>query len=444
MELRKLVCLAPGGVASDLLEHLQQGGWQVHIAGDVATARRSLRGNGFLVGLLCIERLDDRLGAAIRDLLLGHNDLEWIGLFDAACLDLPACSELILNHLADYHTLPVDADHLLPALGHAYGRARLGARAQAGSTAAGDAQIIGRSAAIRRLLRDIDKVAAVDAPVMISGASGSGKELAAQAIHRKSRRADGPFVAINCSTLPGTLIQSELFGYEKGAFTGASQGRRGFIEAAAGGTIFLDEIGDLPIDLQTNLLRFLQEHTINRVGSTRSLPVDVRVVAASHVDLEQAIGAGRFRADLYYRLNVLPLSVPTLGERREDIALLAEHFFHLHAGERNPRLKGFSPAAMRALESHEWPGNVRELLNRIRRAMVMAEGRLITSADLGLQDAHSAARPLELDEARASAERLAIQQSLQRADNNVSRAARELGVSRMTLYRLLEKHQIES
>ena len=248
--------------------------------------------------------------------------------------------------------------------------------------------------------------------MLVNGESGSGKELTAQAIHRHSSRAEGPFVPVNCGAIQATLIQSELFGHEKGAFTGANKEGRGLIEAANGGTIFLDEIGDLSLDLQINLLRFLQEKTINRVGSTRSIRVDARVIAATHVDLEKAVAAGTFREDLFYRLNVVPLRVPSLRERHDDIGVLAEHFFQQFAAEKGPQLKGFSRRAMVAMGEHVWPGNVRELINRVRRAMVMTEGRLIGPTDLGLEEREDGRAWDALEEARTRAERGAISVSL--------------------------------
>jgi transcriptional regulator with PAS, ATPase and Fis domain len=263
-------------------------------------------------------------------------------------------------------------------------------------------------------------------------------------VHNHSSRSKGPFIAVNCGAIPASLIQSELFGYERGAFTGAAREKKGLIESAAGGTLFLDEIGDLPIELQANLLRFLQEGLINRVGSSQSISVDVRVIAASHMDLEQAVKSGHFREDLLYRLNVLPLMVPPLRERKNDLELLSNHFFEVFSHDKSPRLTGFNNRALNAIRAYDWPGNVRELINRIRRAMVMSEGRMITPDDLGLPEQALARTGEALEDARIRAERDAISDCLLGSGNNISRAARDLGVSRMTLYRLMEKHGVNA
>jgi DNA-binding NtrC family response regulator len=344
----------------------------------------------------------------------------------------------------DHVTMPVEAQRLAATLGHAYGRATLRPGIAAAQSGVRTVPIVGQAPTIMRLLRQVQRVAKVDAPALICGESGTGKELVAQAIHSSSKRAAAPFVVVNCGAIPASLIQSELFGHEKGSFTGADRLRRGLVETADHGTLFLDEIGDLPLDMQTNLLRFLQEGTIDRVGGTRPIRVDVRVIAATHVDLEAAVASGAFRKDLYYRLNVLPLSMPPLRERGEDIMLLAQHFFDKFAADRGGRLKGFSRRAMVAMAAHSWPGNVRELINRIRRAMVLAEGKLIVPADLGLEQASEKPIHMALDEARLNAERHAISECLQVAGQNVSHAAKQLRISRMTLYRLMAKHRISA
>ena len=431
--------------------------WDVHMAGSLADARRRLEARPCLVGLLAPGAADTLSpdDEALEALLRHYWQMHWVVLLSAEQAAQPGWRQLVLEYCSDYHTLPVETLRLRHALGHAHGMAVLretraqrsvnGSAANSGAahSAAANCALTGLSPAIAALRRQISKVAGAGAPVLIWGESGSGKELVAKAVHAQSTRRNGPFVPINCGAISATLIQSELFGYEKGAFTGAARAKRGLIESAQGGSIFLDEIADLPMELQANLLRFLQEKTIYRLGATQSVSVDVRVIAASHVKLQEAVARGAFREDLYYRLNVLALDVPPLRQRREDLADLAEHFFQQFGSERAPGVRGFSTRALQAIRDYDWPGNVRELINRVRRAMVMAEGRLIVPQDLGL--APERAPLLEaaaLDEARIRAERDAIDASLQRAGRNISLAARDLGVSRMTLYRLLAKHGI--
>ncbi|HWH84512.1 MAG TPA: sigma-54 dependent transcriptional regulator [Burkholderiaceae bacterium] len=442
MEERRVLCISVKYSDGAWVQRLSGDGWKVEFAPDLSTAHRQLQEQPYLVSLLVPGRVGPDACTELGNFLRGHSGLEWVGAFEPEVVALPACRDLIVDHLFDHHTLPVNPVQIAATLGHAHGRAALRRAARAERAPMRDGSIVGTSPAARELLRQIMRVCKVDAPILVRGESGSGKELTAQAIHRHSSRAKGPFVPVNCGAIQATLIQSELFGHEKGAFTGASKEGRGLIEAADGGTIFLDEIGDLSLDLQINLLRFLQEKTINRVGSTRSIRVDARVIAATHVDLEKAVANGTFREDLFYRLNVVPLRVPPLRERRADVAELAEHFYEQYGAEKSPQLKGFSRTAMLALSEHDWPGNVRELINRVRRAMVMAEGRLIGPVDLGLAE-RDESRPWDaLEEARTRAERGAISVSLQQAGRNVTEAARQLGVSRMTLYRLMAKHGI--
>ncbi|WP_298235189.1 sigma-54 dependent transcriptional regulator [uncultured Azohydromonas sp.] len=438
---RRLLCIGAEGPEA-LREELGKAGWQVFDAPDFSTAHRLLDSMSFLVGLLVLRSDDAAAWRHAGEFLLANSRLVWVALLRKEALKQPACLDVVLGCVFDHHHLPVDFPRLLVTLGHAYGQAALRQGMPSRDVQPGAGVIIGNSAATRRLLAQIARVADVDAPVLIQGESGTGKELAAQAIHRASPRGSGPFVVVNCGASQGPLLRSELFGHVQGAFPGAGQDHRGNVEAANGGTVFFDEIGDLPGELQASLLRLLQEGLIHRMGSTQGTPVDVRVIAATHLNLEQAVREGRFRKDLYYRLSVLPLQAPPLRERREDITLLAQHFYALYAHERRARLQGFSRAALACMQAHAWPGNVRELNNRVRRAVVMAEGRLIRPEDLGL-GATQAADPSEaLDTARTSAERNAICMSLQRAGHNVTQAARELGISRMTLYRLMAKHGI--
>lgn len=304
--------------------------------------------------------------------------------------------------------------------------------------------LVGNSEPMQEVFRMIRRVAPSDVPVLITGESGTGKELVARAIHRQSRRKDAAFVAINCGAIPDTLIESELFGYEKGAFTGAAQQRKGRIEGAQGGTLFLDEVGDIPLPLQVKLLRFLQEHEIQRLGGKETITLDTRVIAATNVDLRQAVSEGRFREDLYYRLCVISIPVPPLSTRRADIPLLARTFLLRFADHQRKPITGFSSEAMAALTGYSWPGNVRELENRVKRAVVMAEGKYITPESLEL----TAAIGHDGDErtirgSRESREKELVLLAMERAQGNISRAAAELGISRPTLYQLLARYGLK-
>lgn len=445
MTIRPLLCVSFGVFPDEVREHLQQSGWAVTYVTNVPAAAKALPSDSHGSGLLYIDRFTPAQCEQLEALLRSSREREWVGVFSKAAQQVPGCADLILGYLFDHHTLPVDPSRLLQTLGHAYGRASM-ALSGAGPTAPAASRdapthILGHAPAMKALMRQICRVAATDAPVLIAGESGSGKELAAHAIHDLSRRRAAPFIAVNCGAIAAPLIQSELFGAVRGAYTNAAHDRKGLLEAADRGTIFLDEIGDLPLDLQINLLRFLQEKTITPVGASASTKLDVRVLAATNINLQLAVQQGRFRADLFYRLNVVPLEVPPLSEHLEDIPLLAQHFFDRYALERATRLHGFSHAALRAMLSHDWPGNVRELINRIRRAVVMAEGRLVTPADLGLE-AHTAPVTDPLDQIRNETDLSALRMALARTNGNVTRAARELGISRMTVYRMVERHRI--
>ena len=418
--------------------------WDLAPTHSLSEARKAIRGQFFPVGLLLIQTTQDKDLESLHAYLDAHQGTQWVGVFTPALLQTSRCRALITQHLFDFHTWPIDPLRLNHTLGHAFGYADLADPPHPTLSSPRDMDLVGQSPPMAHLRAQIRKVARASAPVLIWGESGSGKELAALAIHQHSARAKGPFVAVNCGAIPANLIQSELFGYERGAFTGAAKEKKGLIEAAATGTLFLDEVGDLPLELQVNLLRFLQEGTINRVGSSTPVQVDARVIAASHIHLQSAVVAGNFREDLLYRLNVLPLTVPALRERKEDLPLLSQHFFKLFEHDKNPRISGFSTRALQAIKSYDWPGNVRELINRIRRALVMAEGRLITPEDLGLSGPVPLRHGEALEEARIRAERDAIHVCLQGSGSNVTRAARDLGVSRMTLYRLMEKHGINA
>jgi two-component system NtrC family response regulator len=296
-----------------------------------------------------------------------------------------------------------------------------------------------------RVARTIERVANTNVSVMLLGASGTGKELLARGLHEASDRSKGQFVAINCAAIPENLLESELFGHEKGAFTGAVKTTQGKIEQADGGTLFLDEVGDIPLQLQVKLLRFLQERVIERVGSRESIPVDTRVVCATHQDLETMIADGRFREDLYYRLAEIVVKIPALAERPGDATLLAKAFLSRYAKEMNPRVRGFDAHALAAIDAWNWPGNVRELENRVKRAVIMADEKLVSAADLDLTDPdESVINALNLKSAREQADRKVIRHALARSEGNISSTAKMLGISRPTLYDLLKQYDLQA
>jgi len=299
--------------------------------------------------------------------------------------------------------------------------------------------MLGTSPEMQAVFTSIRKVATTDAPVLILGESGTGKEMAALAIHRRSRRKDGPFVPINCGAIPENLLESELFGHEKGSFTGAHTQRVGRIETAAGGTLFLDEIGELSLSLQVKLLRFLQEQQIERVGGRKPISVDTRVIAATNRDLSKAVKEGSFREDFYYRVAVVVVKLPALRARDGDVAMLAQAFLKKFARETGKEKLRFEPKALTIIQRHTWPGNVRELENRVRRSVIMSEGSRVTAEDLELADSIEANPPRTLKEARETVERELVQQAMWRHSGKISRAADELGISRPTLYELLAK-----
>lgn len=305
--------------------------------------------------------------------------------------------------------------------------------------------MVGVSPLMTKVFDCLQHVSITDYPVLITGATGTGKEMVARAIHTLSKRSDKPMVIINCGAIPDSLLESELFGFEKGSFTGAEHRKIGRFEQADNGTIFLDEIGDMPASLQVKLLRFLQESTIERVGGTGTIHLNVRIIAATNIDLHNAVRMGIFREDLFYRLNVVPIKLPDLRERQEDILLLAHHFLTEETRRLGRGPVNFSPSAASILTSWEWPGNVRELQNRIRRALGMSKGKLITPTDLGFTepaDKHTGHNVTTVREARAAAEREVILRAMAMTGNNISRAAKLLDVSRPTLHDLLKKHGI--
>lgn len=303
--------------------------------------------------------------------------------------------------------------------------------------------MIGSSPQAQAVFSSIRKVAASNANVLILGESGTGKEMAALAIHKRSNRKDGPFVAINCSAIPETLLESELFGHEKGSFTGAHAQRKGRIEMASGGTLFLDEIGEIPQPLQVKLLRFLQEQRIERVGGRQEIEVDTRVVAATNADLKRGMAEGKFREDLFYRLAVVVINLPPLRDREGDVRVLAQYFLKRFTAENGKDNMAFDQEALKAMSRHSWPGNIRELENRVKRAVIMAEGRKLKTDDLELTELSPVPASASLKEAREAVERELIHHVLRKHGGKIAPAAADLGISRPTLYELMEKLGIQ-
>jgi two-component system NtrC family response regulator len=300
--------------------------------------------------------------------------------------------------------------------------------------------VIASSPEMLKICRTIEKVAPTDVTILLLGDSGTGKEVLAKAIHGLSPRAKNSFVAINCAAIPENLLESELFGYEKGAFTGAAKQTKGKIEYADGGTFFLDEIGDLPMSLQAKLLRFLQERTIERLGGRTEIPVDIRVLCATHQNLQELIAEGRFREDLYYRISEISVNIPPLRERNGDTIVLARALLNKYADKHHKDVRSFSVDALDAMSSYAWPGNIRELENKINRAVVMADAKQVTAEDLELEDVDAEDMPFNLKEVREAAESKVIRRAINYSNGNISKTADLLGVTRPTLYSLMSKY----
>jgi DNA-binding NtrC family response regulator len=442
--MRKLLVLSSAAVEDEVIQKISAADWEVYSAQDPSQARVLLTEQSFRVGLALLFSCEpERSIQWVIDLMLSRRKMQWVIALPRPCVERKSLSNLIAEWCYDYHTLPIDTQRLVVTLGHAYGMAEL-TETHLRQQREAEAQygLIGNSPAMQTLFRGIQKAAEVDVPVLITGEIGTGKELVARVIHENSSRAAAPFMAVNCEALTSDLIQSELFGHEKGAFAGASERRIGQVEAATGGTLFLDEVVSLGLEAQANLLRFLEEKKIRRLGGSKPIPANVRVIAATHTSIEQAIREGRFREDLFYRLNVLHLRAPTLRERRGDVELLARYFFNKFSAEVKTVAKGFNRDALEVINRYDWPGNVRELMNRVRRAVLLSEGPYISPADLELERRSLGRGFVTLDEARMVADREVIQATLLRTRFNIARAAQELSVSRMTLYRLMEKYDI--
>ena len=306
-------------------------------------------------------------------------------------------------------------------------------------------RIIGTSESIQEVSRRAEKIAKTDISTLLLGASGTGKEVFAHSIHEASPRADKAFVAINCASIPDNLLESELFGYEKGAFTGANKTTLGKIETAQGGTLFLDEIGDMPIALQAKMLRFLQERVIERVGGRNEIPVDIRVICATHRNLQTMVAEGTFREDLFYRVGEIVLQIPSLKERDKDVVLLAKTFLAQYAEDFNSKVKGFSDTAVQAMLEHSWPGNIRELQNKLKSAVILAEGTMIQATDLSLRVSGEEIEEhiFNLRRVREKAETRAIRSAYNQVDGNISKTSELLGITRPTLYSLIDKYSLE-
>jgi two-component system NtrC family response regulator len=352
----------------------------------------------------------------------------------------------IQNGAYDFFEKPVQLDVLRVILQRAAYLSRLeqeNRALQEQASTSGLGELIGESPPIQHIFEMIRRVAASDVPVLITGESGTGKELVARAIHRHGTRKGGPFIAINCGAIPENLLESELFGHEKGAFTGAHRQQKGKVEYAHAGTLLLDEIGEMPLGLQVKLLRFLQDGQLERVGGREPITVDTRILAATNSDIKAAIERGLFRKDLYYRLSVIEIPVPPLRERGEDAVMLAQAFILRYREALKARVTGLSDEAREAVRAYAWPGNVRELENRIKRAVIMAKSPVLQPADLELPSSGSATRPPTLKEARARVEKEFIQRALTSHNWNISRAAEDVGISRQSLHEFIQKYGLQ-
>ncbi len=432
-------------------------GYRVVIAGDRATAIEQVRAHEPAVVTLDLGLPPDPDGTAegfatLTEILALKPDTKVIVASGHGARE--SALRAIALGAYDFYRKPIDIDELGLIVARAFHLHAIEAENRLlEEQGAGGGTILGSllSAApeMTKVARTIERVAGADVSVMLLGASGTGKELLARAVHQLSPRANGQFVAINCAAIPENLLEAELFGYERGAFTGAVKTTPGKIELAQGGTLFLDEVGDIPLPLQVKLLRFLQERVIERIGGRSPIAVDTRIVCATHQDLDAMQAAGSFREDLYYRLAEIVVKIPTLAERPGDAVLLARHFAKRFARELNPQVQGLGADALAVIDAYPWPGNVRELENRLKRAVIMADGKLVGAADLDLPGNRAAVDEVEelalnLRAAREVADRRAIRSALARTEHNISGAAKLLGISRPTLYDLLKQYHLQA
>lgn len=465
--MRTLIIVSKDDLKDDAVKELNDNRWSIVYAKDLQTARTRVAQEDVLVGLVMFpEQCDIRHETYLQQQVVALPQVKWIAAMTEEQLARRAIKQFIAEYLYDFHVFPLCFERLTTVLGRAYGMARLerDLAAKRDVKAPNRFGLIGESAVMRSLYRVLQRAAESDVPVLITGPTGSGKELVARAVHDHSARAEGPYIPINCAALPPSLLQSELFGHEKGAFTSANASRSGYIQSAVGGTLFLDEIGDMPMESQATLLRFLEDKIVTPIGSVRGKHVDVRVVASTNVDLPRAIADKTFRADLYYRLAFLTIQTPELNKRDDDIALLANHFLNevtVDVGMRNLK---FAEDALTAMQRYPWPGNVRELRSAVFQAALGCEGVIIHAEDfaehLKASSGGNGAAPCEkqhepasaqpnnqvietLKNAREQSEKHNLEYALKRNACNVTRTAQDLGVSRMTLYRLMTKHGVE-
>ncbi|MCH7474378.1 MAG: sigma-54-dependent Fis family transcriptional regulator [Gemmatimonadetes bacterium] len=425
-----------------MLPAITSAGWRVHVAPDIRSASGLLEEYSFGVGMV---RLDPALGGQFRgdmDVLcraVGY--MPWVALLSRDARDNEEICRFVWESFYDYHTLPPDVDRLLATLGHAHGMAMIGRTApNPAHGAVAEPQIVAVCAPMQAVFQSIRKIAAVDATVLITGESGTGKELVARAIHRASTRSERSFVRVNCGALAEGVLESELFGHERGAFTDATSTKPGLFEVADGGTIFLDEIGDLPLELQAKFLRVLQDKQVRRVGGTKSRKVDIRIIAATNEDLSRHIQDGKFREDLYFRLSVITLTLPPLRERGDDLMLIVDALLKELAEHHDLPVPDITPQARRSLLDYHWPGNVRELRNAVERALLLSAPGELDPRELRPQSETIARQggpipfPARLDDITVAA----ANAMLGLANGNRSEAARRLGISRRRLRRLLE------
>jgi len=420
-------------------------GYQVYLAGDRASAIELLQQHHMQVVTLDLGLPPDTANAseglaALKEILKlsPHTKVIVVTGND----DRQNALEAISYGAYDFYQKPIEPDVLCLIVDRAYQLYELEKQnrqlALEGSDSPLDG-IIGTSVPMLSVCRLVEKVGPTNATSLVLGESGTGKELFARALHRLSPRKDKPFVALNCAAIPDNLLESELFGYERGAFTGAVKQTKGKIETATGGTLFLDEIGDMPMSLQAKMLRFLQERVIERLGARKMIEVDVRIICATHRNLNQLIESGEFREDLFFRISEIAIEIPALRDREGDKTLLAQTFLDKFSKQNGRSFRGFTDSARAEIDAYEWPGNVRELENRVKRSVVLAEGKQILASDLGFVEEEGHLQRLNLREARERVEREVIQRALLIYNNNVTHAAEALGVSRPSLYSLIKK-----